>query len=453
MMSEASELIFNAKKLKIISHHDSDGIASAAIAVFVARRLGLKYETVIRNQLLPEDFSDSSYIYWFNDLGSARIKDMKGISGVITDHHTPVVNEAHYTENGNNIYQFNPHLEGLDGSVSQSGSTTTFLFSVNLIPEVSSISHIPVIGSVGDLHDKKFCRLVDSDREVMLLAERIGLIERKEDIRYFGRSSKSISYMLRFGNDPKISLLYDNPEKVSQFLESHGLDREQSRKIRWIDLDEGKRKEIINSLAGLLESEGGDVSRLTGEVYEVKGEPRSSIIKDCRDFSSVINATSRKGRPDIGIRICLFERGETLNEAMRLYSDHLDTLRKASKALDGIESKRIGRVVLYDFGENLENNITGTVATRIITHKKIPESSIVVVMANLGDYKKISARISLELSERLDLSLLFRNAAMGVGGSGGGHRNAAGATIPKGMEMEFINKLNEMIDSSLNLQG
>ncbi|MEM4950003.1 MAG: hypothetical protein QXS75_01545, partial [Thermoplasmatales archaeon] len=77
-MSEASELIFNAKKLKIISHHDSDGIASAAIAVFVARRLGLKYETVIRNQLLPEDFSDSSYIYWFNDLGSARIKDMKG---------------------------------------------------------------------------------------------------------------------------------------------------------------------------------------------------------------------------------------------------------------------------------------------------------------------------------------------------------------------------------------
>ncbi|MEM4089419.1 MAG: hypothetical protein QXQ46_01485, partial [Thermoplasmatales archaeon] len=184
MMSEASELILNASKLRIISHHDSDGIAAAAIAVFVARRLGLRYETLIRNQLSPEDFSDTSYVYWFNDLGSARIKDMKGLKGVITDHHTPVVNESHYTENGNNLYQFNPHLEGLDGSVSQSGSTTTFLFSINLIPEVSAISHVPVIGSVGDLHDKKFCRLVDADREVMLLAERMGLVEKKNDIRY-----------------------------------------------------------------------------------------------------------------------------------------------------------------------------------------------------------------------------------------------------------------------------
>ncbi|MEM0140896.1 MAG: DHHA1 domain-containing protein [Thermoplasmatales archaeon] len=449
-MSEASELILNASKLRIISHHDSDGIAAAAIAVFVARRLGLRYETLIRNQLSPEDFSDTSYVYWFNDLGSARIKDMKGLKGVITDHHTPVVNESHYTENGDNLYQFNPHLEGLDGSVSQSGSTTTFLFSINLIPEVSAISHVPVIGSVGDLHDKKFCRLVDADREVMLLAERMGLVEKKNDIRYFGRSSKSVAYMLRFGNDPKIGSLYDNPQKVSQFLELHGLDREDMRKIRWIDLDEGKRVEIINSLRDLLESEGGDASRLTGEVYEMGNEPKSSIIKDCRDFSSLINATSRKGKPEVGIRLCLFERGDVFAEAMKLYSDHLDSLRKASRALENLEGKKIGNVVFYDFGEALENNITGTVATRIITHKKVSPSSIVVVMANLGGSKKVSARISMELAERIDLSILFRNAASAVGGSGGGHSNAAGAMIPVGKEIEFINKINEMVDGQQN---
>ncbi|MGC8645453.1 MAG: DHHA1 domain-containing protein [Thermoplasmata archaeon] len=445
-MSEAADIIMNASKLRIVSHHDSDGIAAAAIAVFVARRLGLRYEILIRNQLLPEDFSDASYIYWFNDLGSARIREMKGIRGVITDHHSPVVYETHYTENGNDLYQFNPHLEGLDGSISQSGSTTTFLFSANLIPEVSAISHVAVIGSVGDLHDKKFCRLVDADREVMLLAEKMGLVEVKEDLRYFGRSSKSVAYMLRFGNDPKIRALYDSPQKVAEFLEEHGLDREEIRKVRWIDLKEEKRREIINSLKEMLEREGEETDRLVGEVYELRSEPKESMIRDLRDFSSLINATSRKGKPEIGIRLCLFERGEVMTEAMKLYSDHLDSLRKASRALEEVEGRKVGNVVFYDFGDSLENNITGTVATRIITHKKVPPSSIVVVMADLGESKKISARVSLDLADKIDLSVLFRQAANAVGGSGGGHRNAAGAMVPIGKEVEFINRVNELMN-------
>ncbi len=131
--------------------------------MFVARRLGLNYDVTIRNQLTPQDLLGGSDVYWFNDMGSARLKDMRNISGVVTDHHNPIALETHYTENGNNIYQFNPHLEGLDGSISQSGSSTTFLFSTNILPEVSAVSHLPVVGSVGDLHDKKFGRLVDTD--------------------------------------------------------------------------------------------------------------------------------------------------------------------------------------------------------------------------------------------------------------------------------------------------
>lgn len=445
MISEASELIFNSKKLKIVSHHDSDGIASAAIAVFVARRLGLEYDVTIRNQLTPQDVSGGSEVYWFNDMGSSRLKDMKNMKAVITDHHNPAVFETHYTENGNNIFQFNPHLEGLDGSISQSGSTTTFLFSSNLLPEVSGVSHLPVIGSVGDLHDKKFGKLVDVDREIMLLAQNVGIIEKKEDIRYFGRTSKSVSYMLRFGNDPKIKSLYDNPVAVADFLVSHGLDRRHLKAIRWVDLSEEKRAELIEDLRGLIELEGQDSSRLVGEVYELKSEPRSSTVRDARDFSSLINATSRKGKPEVGIRLCLFERGETMKEALRLYTDHLDSLRKASRILEEAHGKTSGNVLYYDFGANLENNITGTVATRIITHKKVPPSSIVVVMANLGTNKKISARISTELSEKIDLSVLFRQAASGVGGSGGGHRNAAGAVVPLGKEGEFVERVNELL--------
>jgi RecJ-like exonuclease len=445
MISEAVELITNAKKLRIFSHHDADGIASAAIAVFVARRLGLNYDVTIRNQLTPQDLLGGSDVYWFNDMGSARLKDMRNISGVVTDHHNPIALETHYTENGNNIYQFNPHLEGLDGSISQSGSSTTFLFSTNILPEVSAVSHLPVVGSVGDLHDKKFGRLVDTDGEIALLAKNMGIIDIREDIRYFGRSSKSVSYMLRFGNDPKIRSLYDNPRAVADFLAEHGFDRRDLKTIRWIDLEQEKREELITDIKGILEREGQDSSRLTGEVYELTGEPKSSMVKDARDFSSLVNATSRKGKPDVGIRLCLFERGNTMTEALQLYSDHLDSLRNASRILDGTEGISVGNVLYYDFGNTVENNITGTIATRIITHKKVPKSSVIMVMANLGSMKKISARISLELSEKVELSLLFRQVASVLGGTGGGHRNAAGAIVPIGKEGEFVERVNELM--------
>ena len=153
----------------------------------------------------------------------------------------------------------------------------------------------------------------------------------------------------------------------------------------------------------------------------------------------------RKGKPEVGIRLCLFERGETMTEALQLYNDHLESLRKASKTLEEAEGKSVGNVLYYDFGDGVQNNITGTIATRIITHMNVPKTSIVMVMANLGSMKKISARISLELSEKVDLSLLFRQAATSFGGSGGGHRNAAGAIVPAGKEMEFVRMVNELL--------
>lgn len=452
MISEAVDLIQNSRKLVIYSHHDSDGIASAGIAMFVAKRMGLNYDIRIRNQLSVEDLiGKGDEVYWFNDMGSSKVNEMKNITGVVTDHHNPAITDTFIQENGNRIYQFNPHLEGLDGSISQSGSTTTFLFSMNVIQEVIAVSHLSVIGSVGDLHDKKFCKLVDTDREVMNLSREIGLIELKTDIRYFGRSSKPVSYMLRFGNDPKINFLYDKPEAVYNLLERIGIPRKVANTTRWIDLNDDKRKAIINELTYLLEREGGDVSRLTGEVYELKTEPVSSVLKDTRDFSSIINATSRKGKPEVGVKLCLFERGEVLDEAMRLYSDHTETLRKASRFLDEMQEKVLGSIHYYDFGSNLENNITGTIATRIITHKKIPKDSVVIVMANIEGSKKVSGRISLDLSEKLDLSLIFRSAAEMVGGSGGGHRNAAGAMIPNGKENEFIKNVNNIIENTVRL--
>ncbi len=447
MIPEAIDLLENAKKVKIISHHDSDGIASAAIAKFTLERIGVPYEIVIKNQLLPDDLiGNEGLVYWFNDLGSSKMDVMRNIRGIITDHHTPAVKEVEYKENGNEIYQFNPHLEGLDGGLSQSGATTTFLFSLNVVGDVLGVSYLSVVGALGDLHDKRYRKLIGTDREVMLLAQQSGLIEVQNDIRFFGRSSKAVAYMLRFGNEPKIPELYDNPKKVYEILAKAGIGKEEGNKVTWLELDEEKRKTIIEEIKKVARENNIDEESIFGEVYELKFEEKNSILKDVRDFTSIINAASRRGYPEIGIDLCLFKRGESLKKALELYNDHADVLRKASKELEKIKPINMGNIYLYDFSDSLDNNITGTIATRIATHHSLPEDAIVLVMASMGEYKKVSGRINSQLAEKLDLSDLMKVSAVEVGGSGGGHRNAAGALIPKGKEGEFLKKLYEKLN-------
>jgi len=68
-----------------------------------------------------------------------------------------------------------------------------------------------------------------------------------------------------------------------------------------------------------------------------------------------------------------------------------------------------------------------------------------------GDVK-VSARASQSLVDRgLDLASAFTHAAKVVNGVGGGHNIAAGATIPKGKEEEFLQLVEEKIRLQLAL--
>jgi RecJ-like exonuclease len=51
----------------------------------------------------------------------------------------------------------------------------------------------------------------------------------------------------------------------------------------------------------------------------------------------------------------------------------------------------------------------------------------------------------------LNLSVAMKNAAEMLGGNGGGHRAAAGAIIPKGMEERFLQIFDTEIRNQLTL--
>jgi single-stranded DNA-specific DHH superfamily exonuclease len=74
-----------------------------------------------------------------------------------------------------------------------------------------------------------------------------------------------------------------------------------------------------------------------------------------------------------------------------------------------------------------------------------------VTLNHKDDMVKISARGTRPLiSEGLDLSIALRKAAQAVGGAGGGHTIASGASIPPGSEDRFLALLDEIVEEQLH---
>ncbi|HEX2066820.1 MAG TPA: DHHA1 domain-containing protein, partial [Candidatus Thermoplasmatota archaeon] len=64
---------------------------------------------------------------------------------------------------------------------------------------------------------------------------------------------------------------------------------------------------------------------------------------------------------------------------------------------------------------------------------------------------KVSSRAPHELGSRIDLSVAMREAAVAVGGQGGGHPGAAGATIPRGAEAAFLEAAERVLGRQLGI--
>ena len=73
-----------------------------------------------------------------------------------------------------------------------------------------------------------------------------------------------------------------------------------------------------------------------------------------------------------------------------------------------------------------------------------------ITLNHKGDIVKVSARGNkLLISRGLDLSMALRKAAESVGGVGGGHTIASGASIPPGSEEMFLAYVDRMVGEQL----
>ncbi|WP_407354802.1 DHHA1 domain-containing protein [Methanolobus sp. WCC5] len=444
---ECAEEIKRYDEIQLVSHIDADGITSAAIIAKSLERAGIGYEMLFVKQLdeniVKELADDAPDLVIFTDLGSGQLEHVKnyGLNAIVCDHHRP---------QGENRFHLNPHLFGANGSYEISGSGTTFILATQL-GNNRDLADLAIVGCVGDMQYRKHGKLVSLNR--MILEANPDVISAKTDISLFGKQTRPVYKMLQYSSDPFIPGLTGNEDACIDFLSGTGLQfSNDERWRRWIDLCDQEKMKITSSLLQYCMQNGMssyNMGRLVAEGYILQGEKEGTEMRDATEYSTLLNATGRYMKAEIGMQVCMGDRDKAYEEARELLNNHRRNLVEGLNFVKENGITELSHVQYFDAGKAIPETIVGIVAG--MSHfsagnRKLP----IIAFADKEDGHKVSARGTQELINRgLNLAEALSIVCRELGGAGGGHDIAAGATVPFGKKEEFIRKLNSTIAAQL----
>lgn len=446
MLLKARELASVLKKqdeVLIVTHIDADGITSGSIAYRALERAGVEPDILFVKQLDPstvEEVADRNKFVWFTDLGSGQLDLIMGekIECIISDHHVP---------QGNYELQLNPHDFGVDGSFELGGAPTTYLVA-RCLGSNDDLVGLAIVGAVGDLQDTREGKLVGLNRWILTEGIKNGFITAVRDLRLFGKQTRPVYKMLEYTFDPYLPGISGNERGAIELVRSLGIPlKDGDRWRRWTDLTEDEKRVLMSELAKICVEAGHPVStikRLVGETYLLLNEEEGTELRDAMEFSTLLNATARYGHEDIGLKVCLGDRGDAFRKARVLLQNHRKNLSEGLRLVDEIGIVELENIQYFHAGDKIMDTIVGIVAGMCFSKARLDKP--IVAFANSENGVKVSVRATQELVERgVHLAEAIRIAAEKVGGKGGGHSIAAGATIPFGTEEEFLKEFDRLV--------
>jgi RecJ-like exonuclease len=450
---KVADIIKKSNNIHIVTHIDADGITSGAIAVKTLKRLNKNYSIEfvkqIDDEILNKIKNQNHDLIWFTDLGSNISENIKIENIVITDHHN-CNNKSDYN------FHFNPHLFGIDGGLELSGAGATYLVSKTIDKKNTDLSSLAIVGACGDLQDKKYNKLIGLNRDIINDGKKIGLIKTKIDITYFGRETRPIFKLLQYANNPIIPGLTGRESACISFLKDINIKMKDGDNWRyWIHLSKDERQEIISNIAKIFITKGFGyeiTKKIIGEIYLLIKEKEGTELHDAKEFATLLNSTARYGQYDIGLNVCLGDREKDLKEAINLLRGHRHNLVEGLQFAkeEGIERRQF--LQFFHAKDGIRDTIIGIVTNMLINSVEVSNDIPLIGFAYKDNNEvKVSGRATQLLVDKgVNLSSAMNHAAKELKGIGGGHKIAAGATIPKGKEDEFLNIMEKTLKSQLS---
>ncbi|HEV8360574.1 MAG TPA: DHH family phosphoesterase [Candidatus Thermoplasmatota archaeon] len=447
----AAERVRRAGEVLVVAHIDADGLTAGSIADLALERAGVEHRVRFVKSLTPDELEKvrdlNPELTLFVDLGSGMADRLDGMEVVICDHH----------HSGKDLpFHLNPRLFGLDGSTTASGAGMTYLLARALDPANKDLAALGIVGAVGDLQDLHARRLTGINREVLLADARAArVVEPLLDTRLFGRESRPLAKLLQYADDPHLPGLSAREEACLRFLGDLGIPLMQGdRWRRWIDLSAAERRRLLSALASHLLRAGRGAEqarRLVGEVYTLSRETPGQPVHDAKEFATLLNSTARYGKAGVGLAVCRGDRGAAYQDALGLLRDHRMNLVNGLQLVRERGITTLGALQYFDAGDQIRDTVVGIVAGMLYGLEGVRRDLPIVGFARTEDGQtKVSARANRDLVRRgVNLSAALGQAAKVVEGIGGGHDVAAGATIPRGREPEFLAQLELALQAQL----
>ena len=453
-----AERLQRADSVLLASHIDADGLTSAAIASTGLERAGIDHDVVFKKQLDADEIASIAArdfdTVLFTDFGSGQLD-------IIAEHETagdfqPVIADHHQPAEADTEYHLNPLLEGLDGASELSGAGASYLLARALEDDTDNrdLAALAVVGAVGDMQAVGG-ELVGANRDIVAEGIEAGALEEGTDLAFYGKQTRPLPKLLEYASEVRIPGISNDQSGAVSFLE--GLDvelRAEGEWRRWVDLTDDEQQTVASALVQHALTRGvpaKKVDQLVGTTYTLVEEPEGTELRDASEFSTLLNATARYERADVGLGVCLGDRTGALDQARTLLQNHR---RNLSNGLEQVKSKGVERadhIQYFDAGDEIRETIVGIVAGMALGVDGVDPDRPILAFAQKNDEEtKVSSRGTARLvGQGLDLSVVMREASQSVGGDGGGHDVAAGATIPTGQKDAFVAAADDIVAEQL----
>ncbi len=424
--TKALEEAKKANKILIVSHYDCDGLCSAKILSTALEREGKEIKIKIAKELSEEIIKEIEPIEKdltiFSDLGSGYLSMLpKEGKIIILDHHT--MEEIEVPEN---IIQINPINEEKE----LCGAGICYLFASKLGNNQDLIDYA-VVGSIGDNQLN-----VGENLKIKEKAKKLGRLKVEKGLKIFGHVNRPLHESLR--NSSMFPL--NNHSEVVQFLSDLDIDLVGNGRLKsYYDLTkEEKGRLVLEIIKERIRNDFGEHNDVFSEIYLLPYQSRKLI--DALEYSTILNAFGRSEKYDEALEMMkgnLDILEDVLKEYRRKIADYLSWTNKNIKNF-----QEFNDALFINAKENIDPNMIGTIISIFIN--TFAEKKVVVGLAREGENTKISARAKREI----DLDKILTDICEKVGGSGGGHKQAAGGKIPKNKEEEFVKYFIENIQKT-----
>jgi RecJ-like exonuclease len=420
LIDKASEKIKSADYLiQVISHLDADGVCAASLMASMLIELGKNFQITIIKGVKPKNIEilkkREPKLVIFTDIGSGYLDLLKELSCdvIVIDHH-----EIEGVPSENII-----HINPLRYDLELSGSGITYLL-VKEVLQHNSLAPLAIVGTIGDTSYSVNSKIFETP-----------FIEVEAGLNLFGRYSRPLHKALEFSGIPEVS----ESSKALQFLSEIGINPQKDGEWRTLnDLTIEERTKLADAIVKeSLKNENFKKEMIFGDVLTLKQFPDE--LKDAKEFATILNATANMNEPAVGIALCLgskkaleYARG-IVKGYRKLIGNYLNWIEKSPQC---VLQKEFATYILA--GNAINENMIGTIVSMLFK----PSEKTLIGLANSEDGIKVSAR-----SKDIDIREVVVEAARACNGTGGGHKNAAGATIPLDSEKRFIENCETLLKS------